>query len=87
MTGRKETGKETKKETEKKSYKRTGNEVKTKRSTYNMTKTKKEIVSVRGDRTEKETEGESYLLPIFTPHPRAFTHLPLRSYLTSPRVL
>lgn len=87
MTGRKETGTETKKETEKNSYKGTGSELKTKRSTYNMTKTKKETVSVRDDGTETETEGESYLRPIITPHPRPFTRLPLRSYLTSPRVL
>lgn len=88
MTGHRETGTETKKETETKSYKGTGSEAKTKtkRSTYNMTKTKKETVSARDDGTEKETEGESYLLPIITPHPLPFTHLPQRSYLTSPRV-
>lgn len=85
MTGHKETGTETKKETEKNSHKGTGSEVKTKRSTYNMTKTQKETESARD--IGKETEEEIYLLPIFAPHHHPFTHLPLRSYLTSPRVL
>ncbi|KAE8293673.1 Ataxin-1 Spinocerebellar ataxia type 1 protein [Larimichthys crocea] len=88
MTGHKETEKETetetKKETEKKSHRGTGSEVKTrtKRSTYNMTKTKKETVSARDDGTEKETEGESYLLPIFTPRPQ-----PVHSHSSPPALL
>lgn len=85
MTGHKEIGTETKKEI--RFYKGTGSEVKTKRSNYSTTKTKRETVSVKDGGTEKEIEGESCLLPISAPHPRTFTHLPLHSYLTSPRVL